>query len=445
MGISLVLLILLATSLTHKEMATLRSFINVPHGHHFPIQNIPFSTGIPHNATQPRCLSRIGDLVIDLGVLEEAGFFSDLVPKNTLNCPKLNTFMALGRPVWRSVRARIQEILDIDNPRLRDHHDLRDRVLIPVQEVVITLPVDIGDYTDFYASKNHAYNVGAMIRGPENALQANWLRMPIGYHGRSSSIVLSGHPVVRPRGQIKPPTAEEPLFTSTKRLDYEFEMGIFVGGQLNPIGKPLDIKTARDNVFGLVILNDWSARDIQIWEYAPLGPFTAKNFITTISPWIVTLEALEPFRQELPSQDPAPFYYLNEVDHSSFNINLKTYLKTPSLESPHLISAGNMQYLYWSITQQLTHHTVTGCNMRVGDLFGTGTISGPTKDTLGCLLEMSVNGKEPIELPNGEKRTFLEDGDSVTLLAECISEEYTIGFGDCTSSVHPAISDEYFS
>jgi fumarylacetoacetase len=445
MGIRLVLLIILATSLTHKEMATLRSFINVPHGHHFPIQNIPFSTGIPKNQTLPRCLSRIGDFAIDLGELEDAGFFSDLVPKNTLSCPKLNTFMALGRPVWRSVRARIQDILDIDNPRLRDHHDLKERVFIPINDVQLTLPVDIGDYTDFYASRNHAFNVGAMIRGPDNALQPNWLRMPIGYHGRSSSVVLSGHPVVRPRGQIKLPNSEEPIFTSTKRLDYEYEIGVFVGGQLNAIGKPLDIKSARDNIFGLVILNDWSARDVQIWEYAPLGPFTAKNFITTISPWIVTLDALEPFKVELGAQDPAPLPYLQETDHSSYDILLKTYLKTPGLQEPALISSGNMQYLYWSITQQLTHHTVTGCNMRVGDMFGTGTISGPSKETVGCLLEMSLNGKEPIELPNGEKRTFLEDGDTVSLSAECIGEGFTIGFGDCTSQVHPALSDEYFS
>lgn len=350
--------------------------------------------------------------------------------------------MSEPKEIWSAYRAKIQQLLDQNNPILRDNADLRGKVLIPVTEFTNTLPAEIGDYTDFYASKNHAFNVGVMFRGPENALQPNWLRLPVGYHGRSSSIVTSGHPVRRPRGQVCPPGATEPSFSSCKKLDYEVEIGVFIGGNVNKLGEPIDIKNAYQNIFGLVILNDWSARDIQAWEYVPLGPFTAKNFQTSISPWIITMDALEAFRMDLPIQDPEPLPYLMENHLSSFNVTLETFIKTKNSSDPHKISTTNMQHLYWSITQQLTHHTVSGCNMRPGDLLGTGTISGPTPDTLGCMLEMTSNGKHPINLPSGESRAFLEDEDELIIVGKCQGNEYTIGFGDVRGVITPALQDQ---
>ena len=421
-----------------------KSFIPVASEHHFPIQNIPFGTGIKPGDSLPRCVSRLGDFAVDLKELENQGFFADVLPHPVFQGSFLNDFMSLSRTQWVGVRGKLQHLLSEDTPTLRDNQELRQAVLVPIENFTSTLPVQIGDYTDFYASKNHAFNVGSMFRGPENALQPNWTRLPVGYHGRASSIVISGHPVRRPRGQVKPPDASEPLFTASKRVDYELEMAFFVGGKVNELGETIDVNEARESIFGLALLNDWSARDLQAWEYVPLGPFNAKNFISTISPWIVTLEALEPFKQSLPAQDPQPLPYLNETDHSSYNIRLDSLIKTPSMEAPHKISESNMLYLYWSITQQLAHHTESGCNLRVGDMMGTGTISGPDQSSLGCLLELTWAGKNPIELPSGEKRTFLEDGDELILTGACTGEGYTIGFGEVVSKVTPALQDKYF-
>ena len=415
----------------------MESFVPVAPDHYFPIQNLPYSTGKIRGSSEIHCLSRIGDLVVDLTYLESQKILSLGSP--LFNTPTLNTLMSQDRSTWQALRSRLQDLLRSDNPELRDS-DHCAQALVPCTEVELTLPVAIGDYTDFYCSKNHAYNVGVMFRGPENALQPNWTRMPIGYHGRASSVVI-GQDVRRPRGQVCPPGGE-PQFSVCKRLDYEVEIGIFVGGKTNNLGESIDITRAYDNLFGLVLLNDWSARDIQAWEYVPLGPFNAKNFMTSISPWIVTFEALEPFRTPLPAQDPVPFPYLQDPSLFSYDIALKTYLEVPGAE-PVLISTSNLTHLYWSITQQLVHHTVTGCNMRPGDLLGTGTISGPTEDSVGCLLEMSLSGKKPLQLPGGVQRTFLEDGDVLRIVGECRGNGFTIGMDLGKAQVLPAIRDQY--
>lgn len=415
----------------------MESFIPVPLGHHYPIQHLPYSAGRVRGSPEVHLLSRIGDLAIDLTLLEHLGLFNPLPA--LFNSNTLNKFMATSQSVWSSVRSRLQSLLSTSNQELQCSPN-RDQILVPLSEVELELPVNIGDYTDFYSSKNHAYNVGVMFRGPENALQPNWTSMPIGYHGRSSSVVINKD-VVRPRGQVCPPGGQ-PSFGVCKKMDYELEIGFFVGGQLNELGTPLDISEAKSHIFGIVLLNDWSARDIQAWEYVPLGPFTAKNFMTSISAWIVPTLALEPFLAPLPAQDPIPFPYLQDENLSSYDISLSTYLQTANSER-QLISVSNLKHLYWSFTQQLTHHTVTGCNFRPGDLLGTGTISGPTEDSLGCLLEISLNGKKPLVLANGEQRTFLEDGDRLELVAECKGEGYTIGFELGPTLIKPAIQDKY--
>jgi fumarylacetoacetase len=422
----------------------LRSFVAVEASSHFSIQNLPFGTGKVRGQPHAVCLSRIGDLAINLSVLEAAGLFSEVLSDRVFNAPTLNAFMSHSKGVWRGVRTALQELLSADNPRLRDNADLQAEALVPVTEVELTLPVQIGDYTDFYASKNHAYNVGCMMRGPEDALQANWLHLPVGYHGRASSVSVSGTPVRRPRGQLKAPDAPAPVFMPTQRLDFELEVGAFIGGAENPLGEPIDIASAEDRIFGLVLLNDWSARDFQAWEYVPLGPFNAKNFLTSISPWIVSLDALEPFRVPLDPQDPVPLAYLQPPQLSSYDINLEVLLKTPELDSPSKITQSNLSQLYWSLTQQLAHHSVTGCNIRPGDLLGTGTISGKTPDSLGCLLEISLNGKNPLALPSGENRCFLEDGDELTLRGSCQGDGYVVGFGEVTGKVVEAHQDRFY-
>lgn len=425
-------------------MAFRRSFVAVESSSHFPIQNIPFGTGAVRGQPHAVCLTRIGDFAVDLAALEAVGIFSGILPSKVFDQPTLNAFMSYSRAEWRAVRAALQDLLDAENPRLRDDESLKASSLVPISEVALTLPVQIGDYTDFYASKNHAYNVGCMMRGPENALQANWLHLPVGYHGRASSVRVSKTPVRRPRGQLKAPDAPAPEYTATRKLDFELEMGAFVGGPTNPLGEPIDIARATERIFGLVLLNDWSARDFQAWEYVPLGPFNSKNFLTSISPWIVTLDALEPFKVPLAPQDPIPLPYLQDPDFSSFNVSLEVLLKTPGLEEPSKISESNLTNLYWSFSQQLAHHSVTGCDMRPGDLLGTGTISGTTPDSLGCLLEITTNGKNPLTLPNGEKRAFLEDGDQLTLRGSCHGEGYTIGFGEVSGTVEAAVRDRFY-
>lgn len=339
--------------------------------------------------------------------------------------------MSFTRNEWSGVRKVLQELFAASNTSFQSEGQ---SYLIPMSDVVLLLPVQIGDYTDFYSSKEHATNLGKMFRPNEAPLMENWLYIPIGYHGRSSSIVVSGTEIKRPSGQLKPPTASTPVHGLSKKLDYELEMALLVG-RGNELGSPIEMTNAEEYMFGVVVMNDWSARDVQPWEYRPLGPFTAKNFATTISPWVVTMDALEPFRVSPPEQDPKPLDYLKETTPGGYDINLEVKLKTESLESPHTLSQGNFKLMYWTMKQQLVHHTVTGCNLRPGDLLGSGTISGTTDTSYGSLIELSWNGTKPISLPNGETRTFIENGDSVIMSAFCQGKGYRIGFGNCEGKI----------
>jgi len=406
----------------------LKSFIEVPPKSHFPIQNLPFGIFKPRTGGA-RVGVAIGEDVVDLALLEQEGHFDLGQDRNLFSTDSLNAFLALGRPAWRKTREILQHLLAADTATLRDDAALRDRAFHRQPDVAMQLPARIGDYTDFYSSYHHAHNVGTMLRGPENALMPNWKWLPVAYHGRASSIVVSGTDVRRPQGQIKPPDAGAPVFGSTKSLDYELEMAFLIGPP-NSLGEAVPISRAIDHIFGLVLMNDWSARDIQAWEYQPLGPFLAKNFATSISPWVVMLEALEAFRKPLPEQDPEPLSYLRLKNDFTYDIQLEASLRTASMSAPHVISRTNFQNLYWSISQQLAHHTVGGCNLQTGDLLASGTISGPTEESRGCMLELTWRGANPLKLPNGETRKWLEDGDTLAITGWCEASDYRIGFGD---------------
>jgi len=385
----------------------------------------------------PRVGVAIGDYVLDLAVLEAEGMI-DLTPAfDVFPQPSINAFMALGPKIWSRTRARISELLRHDHPQLRDDKFLRERALVPMADVILHLPIAVSGYTDFYSSKEHATNVGVMFRGKDNALQPNWLHMPIGYNGRASTVVVSGTKVRRPRGQLKPPSADLPSFGPCKRLDFELEMGVVVG-QASAVGEMLTEAQAEAMIFGFVLLNDWSARDIQQWEYVPLGPFQAKAFATSISPWVVTREALEPFRIQGPAQDPAPLPYLQQVLPNNYDLRLDVALRAAPDNEGRRICQTNFKYMYWSSVQQLVHHASSGCAMNVGDLLGSGTISGPEKDQRGSLLEISWNGTEPVELAGDVKRTFLEDGDSLAMRGWCQGDGYRVGFGEVEGTITPA-------
>lgn len=420
----------------HPNDPSLRSFIEVSPTSDFPIQNLPYGVFSTKDGLAPRVGVAIGDYVLDLWELEQDSRL-DVGPLGVFSAPSLNPFMALGPKVWAKTRARISELLRADHPELRDNKELRDRALVPMADVTLHLPVQVSGYTDFYSSKEHATNVGVMFRGKDNALQPNWLYMPIGYNGRASTVVVSGTKVKRPRGQLKPPTAEVPSFGACKRLDFELEMGVVVG-QASPMGGMLSEQQAEEMIFGFVLLNDWSARDIQQWEYVPLGPFLAKAFATSISPWIVTREALEPFRLQGPEQDPAPLNYLRQDKPQNYSVALDVALRAAGANAATSISRTNFKYMYWSSVQQLMHHASSGCAMNVGDLLGSGTISGPEKDQRGSLLEISWNGTEPVELPGGTKRSFLEDGDSLVMRGWCQGDGYRVGFGEVEGTILPA-------
>ncbi|NNE36142.1 MAG: fumarylacetoacetase, partial [Rhodothermales bacterium] len=325
---------------------------------------------------------------------------------------------------------------DSTNSVLRDDAELREKVLVPQSSVTMELPAEIGDYTDFYSSREHATNVGTMFRGKENALQPNWLHLPVGYHGRASSVVVSGTDVVRPSGQLKPDDGP-PIYGASRLLDYELEMGFFVGTG-NPLGTQIPISHAADHIFGMVIVNDWSARDIQKWEYVPLGPFLGKSFGTTISPWVVTLEALEPFRREGPVQDPKPLPYLVSPGRYAYDVELEVTLQTDEGQSM-VVTRSNSRHLYWDVVQQLAHHTVNGCNTRPGDLMGSGTISGSTEESFGSLLERTWRGSKPLTFPDGQTRTFIQDGDAVVMTGWAQGDGYRVGFGKAEGKVLPAL------
>ena len=417
----------------------LRSWVDVTEDSDFPIQNIPFGVYSPKGGGDLHVATAIGNYILDLAYLDEAGYFQNTEVEGTeiFHEPTLNAFMSLGRKAWKDTRKVISHLLNKDIEKLRDNKELRELALIPMENAEMEFPVDIGDYTDFYSSKEHASNVGTIFRGPENALMPNWLHLPIAYHGRASSVILDGGDVIRPKGQTKAPDAAAPSFGDSKRMDFELEMGLFIGPG-NGLGEPISVIDAEEHIFGMALVNDWSARDIQAWEYQPLGPFLAKNLATTISPWIITLEALEPFRCSGPKQEPEPLEYLKNSKDSTFDINLEIHLKTNKMDNYDLISSSNYNYLYWDMNQQVAHHTTTGCNLRTGDMLASGTISGPEKNSRGSMLELTWGWSEPIKLSNGEERIALEDGDTILLKGWCQGEGYRIGFGSCTGKLLPS-------
>jgi fumarylacetoacetase len=429
--------------------ATRRSFIASANGHsEFPIQNLPLGIFAPRDGAVRGGVA-IGDEIFDLAAALEQGLFSGPAAKaaEAAAGATLNPLFALGRAARTALRQRLSDILDADGKDRARIEGLRGKLLHAAADCRLELPAAIGDYTDFFAGINHATNAGKLFR-PDNPLMPNYKYVPIGYHGRASSIVASGADVRRPNGQRKPANETAPTFGPSRNLDYELELGVWIGPG-NALGTPIKIAEATDHIAGFCLLNDWSARDIQGWEYQPLGPFLGKSFSTSVSPWVITPEALAPFRAaqaSRPTADPAPLPHLfDAVDQASgaFDIALEVFLLTPGLAAkglpPHKLSASNTRDLYWTIAQLVTHHSSNGCNLRPGDIFGTGTISGPTDDGLGSLLELTLGGRRAIELPSGESRRFLEDGDTVILRAHCAREGFArIGFGECRGTITAA-------
>ncbi len=415
-------------------------FIDVDPASGFGLDNLPYGVFSVDGAA-PRCGVRLGETVVDLAALEA------LLPvaEGTFAAPTLNAFMSAGKGTWDAVRARLQDLLRTDgDAALRDDAELRAAALLPLERVTMHLPAAIGDYTDFYSSRQHATNVGVMFRGIDNALMPNWLHLPVGYHGRASSVVVSGTDVVRPNGQTRPDDAAPPVFGPSKQLDIELELGVFVGPG-NALGEPVAIDDARNHVFGYVLVNDWSARDIQRWEYVPLGPFLAKSFCTSISPWVVPAAALDPFRIDGEPQsgdNPEPLPYLRQAEPRALDVRLDVRLETAAMRDagtmPETIATSNARNLYWSPEQQLTHHTVAGCNLRPGDLLASGTISGDSEDSYGSFLEITWRGTKPIALPSGEERRFLEDGDRVVLSGMATDGEARVSFGEVDGTIRPA-------
>ncbi|MBC21195.1 MAG: fumarylacetoacetase [Planctomycetaceae bacterium] len=413
-----------------------KSFIEVEPDCHFPIQNLPYGIFTHPRSSQPRVGVAIGNLILDLAELEQYGIlegYSD--GPSIFSRNNLNGLMQTGRATWTRLRKRITELLSVHCPEIRDQQKIKASVFHAQSECEMLLPVSVPDYTDFYSSRDHATNVGTMLRGADNALQPNWLQLPVAYHGRSSSLIPSGINIQRPLGQLA-----EKSFGPSRAIDFELEMGFFIGKETN-LGEEIEIGQTPHHIFGMVLVNDWSARDIQKWEYVPLGPFLAKSFATSISPWVVTTDALAPFQRPLPTQDPPVLPYLRWSADYSYDIDLRVSLTPATMDESVEITRSNFQNLYWSMHQQLAHHTVNGCNVRVGDLLASGTISGPEKNSRGCLLELSWRGAEPLELPGGGKRIFLEDGDRVTMTGWCQGADYRVGFGELTNKLLPSRKD----
>lgn len=412
-----------------------KSWLEVPVNSDFPIQNIPFGVFL----TKENIVTvgtRIGDFAIDLGALQQLNYFEGIeLTDDMFMQDTLNDFISDGQKTWRLVRNRIAELFDVTNSKLQDNNKDRDIIIFKMEDVEMQLPVLIGDYTDFYSSKEHATNVGKMFRDPENALLPNWLHIPVGYHGRSSTIVPSGIPVHRPMGQTLPNGETTPVFGPSRSVDFELETA-FITTDVNIMGENIAVTEAEDYIFGMVLLNDWSARDIQKWEYVPLGPFLAKNFATSISPWIVTMDALEPFRTKGPKQEPTPLPYLQQKGKHSFDINLEVAIQ-PENAKPTVVSHSNFKYLYWSMCQQLAHHTSNGCRVNSGDMMGSGTISGPTEDSFGSMLELTWGGKNPIKMGDGTERKFINDNDTVIMKGFCQNGQVRIGFGEVSSKLLP--------
>jgi fumarylacetoacetase len=414
---------------------SLRSWISVPEGSDFPIQNLPFGVFTTSGSTA-RVGTRIGDTVIDLsilaasGQLEVAGFTTEDFSQEFLN-----PMMKKGKEATRRLRQALSDLFTTENQAAATNESIQ-KALFGVNDVNMCMPVQIGDYTDFYSSKEHATNVGIMFRDPANALLPNWLWIPVGYHGRSSSVIISGQDIHRPKGQIKPDDNEPPIFAASRQLDFELEMG-FITYDGKPLGDSISTTEAEDFIFGMCLFNDWSARDIQKWEYVPLGPFLGKNFASSISCWIVTMDALQPFAVNTPEQDPAVLSYLAFEGKKSYDIHLEVGM-TPENSTEKIISNSNFKYMYWNMSQQLAHHTVNGCNVRCGDLMGSGTISGSTPDSFGSMLELAWKGTKPLAMNDGTERRFIQDGDTVTMRGFCQNAEVRIGFGEVKAKILPA-------
>jgi len=408
----------------------MKTWLTVPADSDFSIHNLPYGVFDPGDG-QTRAGIAIGDHIVNLASAAEAGLFGKRrFFKKLFEQPVLNDFIALGKPATNRVRRKVQEWLC-----LPARPENASQILVERSSVRMLMPIRVGDYTDFYSSIEHATNVGKMFR-PDNPLLPNWRWMPVGYHGRASSIVVDGTPIRRPHGQILPKGEETPVFSTSKQLDFELEMA-FVIGKDSSLGQPVPAEKAEEYIFGLVLFNDWSARDIQRWEYVPLGPFLGKNFGSSISPWIVPLEALKPFRVKGPKQNPAPLDYLRSTGARNLDIELEVALQ-PENGPETVICRSNTRYLYWSMAQQLAHHTVNGCNLRVGDLLASGTISGPTPDSFGSLLELSWAGQKPLALNGGGTRTFLLDGDTLAIRGWARKDGLRVGFGEVRGKVTPA-------
>jgi fumarylacetoacetase len=415
------------------------SFVDVPAGSDFPIENLPYGVFTTAANNKKRIGVAIGEKILDLSIIAhlftgpQLKSHQDVFAKETLNA-----FMALPRAAWKEARETLQKLLSRDDPTLRDSEALRAKAFVNQKEATMHLPAEIGDYTDFYSSIHHAHNVGVMFRGADNALFPNWRWLPVGYHGRASSVVVSGTPIRRPWGQTKQDDVAEPTYNPSRLVDFELEMAFFVGGAPTQLGEQVPIEKAEEHIFGVVLMNDWSARDIQKWEYVPLGPFLGKSFGTTISPWIVTMDALRPFIIENPTQDPAPLAYLRHDDPYTLDIQLEVTIK-PDGGKEHVVTKSNFRHLYWTLKQQLAHHTVNGCNIRPGDLMGSGTVSGPDPDSLGSLLELSWKDTKTVAVGD-QTRKFLADNDEVNLRGHCDGNGVRIGFGDCRGKLLPALN-----
>ncbi len=414
-----------------------KSWIDIPENSDFPIQNIPFGIGRINNQN-PFVATRIGDTVINLNTLSHMGYFEPLLKTDSrvFENEVLNDFIALGKATTLAVRDKITEIFDLENARAAADDQLRAKALFSVEDVEMLMPVKVGDYTDFYSSKEHATNVGKMFRDPENALLPNWKHIPVGYHGRSSSIVVSGTSIHRPKGQTLPPGAEEPVFGPSKLLDFELEMA-FVTGKSTSLGDTVSTQEAEKYIFGLVLFNDLSARDIQKWEYVPLGPFLSKSFGSSVSPWIVTLEAFEPFRVNGPEQEPEVLPYLQYEGKKNYDINLEVLIE-PKKSKPVSVCQSNFKYMYWNMCQQLTHQTVNGCNINVGDMYASGTISGPDSRSFGSMLEITWRGQNPLKMPDGSERKFIHDHDTIIMQGYASVGKLRIGFGEVRTPILPA-------
>ncbi len=396
----------------------------------FSIHNLPF--GIFSIDSGPKRVGvAIGNFVIDLKIAHSLGAFSNMeIDQEVFAREYLNDFIALGKPVTNQVRIELQQHLCDDSSPLKN-----SGALVPMDKVTMHLPVKVGDYTDFYSSIEHATNVGKMFRDPENALLPNWKHLPVGYHGRASSIVVSGVDIHRPKGQTKPPEGD-PVYGPSQRMDFELEMA-FIVGKSTELGDQISTENAMDHIFGMVLFNDWSARDIQKWEYVPLGPFLGKSFASSISPWVVTMEALEPFKVAGPEQDPPVLDYLKTDGELNYDLNLTVEIE-PEGSEPTVVSNSNFKYMYWNMAQQLAHHTVNGCNVNIGDMMASGTISGKSPDSYGSMLELSWAGKNPVKLNDGSERKFLNDSDTVTMKGHCEKDGKRVGFGEVRSKLLPA-------